>query len=105
VGLHTDFNYDYHVSFTQEELAKNEAFYNYTSYKPSPTAEREGVSYNNNGERYYVRSQETLPTGMKLNLRFEFEKTGQEKFGAGGIGRLYINDKKVGETDFPRTVT
>jgi predicted dithiol-disulfide oxidoreductase (DUF899 family) len=40
----TDFNYDYHVSFTQEELAKNEAFYNYTSYKPSPTAEREGVS-------------------------------------------------------------
>jgi hypothetical protein len=66
--------------------------------------------YNNNGERYYVRHviycyQETLPTGMKLNLRFEFEKTGQEKFGAGGIGRLYINDKKVGETDFPRTVT
>lgn len=60
--------------------------------------------YNNNGERYYVRSQETLPTGMKLNLRFEFEKTGQEKFGAGGIGRLYINDKKVGETKFPRTV-
>ena len=40
----TDFNYDYHVSFTQEELAKNEAFYNYTSYKPSSTAEREGVS-------------------------------------------------------------
>jgi predicted dithiol-disulfide oxidoreductase (DUF899 family) len=40
----TDFNYDYHVSFTQEELAKNEAFYNYTSYKPSPTAEREGIS-------------------------------------------------------------
>ena len=26
----TDFNFDYHVSFTQEELVKNEAFYNYT---------------------------------------------------------------------------
>jgi predicted dithiol-disulfide oxidoreductase (DUF899 family) len=25
----TDFNFDYHVSFTQEELAKKEAFYNY----------------------------------------------------------------------------
>ena len=40
----TDFNFDYHVSFTQEELAKNEAFYNYTIYRPSPSAEREGVS-------------------------------------------------------------
>jgi predicted dithiol-disulfide oxidoreductase (DUF899 family) len=40
----TDFNFDYHVSFTQEELVKNEAFYNYTKYKPRPTAEREGVS-------------------------------------------------------------
>ena len=48
--------------------------------------------------------EETLPTGVMLNLRFEFEKTGQEKFGAGGIGRLYINDNKVGETEFPRTV-
>ena len=28
----------------------------------------------------------------KVKLRFEFEKTGQEKYGAGGIGRLYIND-------------
>ena len=25
----TDFNFDYHVSFTQEELAKKVAFYNY----------------------------------------------------------------------------
>ncbi|MGE5661173.1 MAG: hypothetical protein ACM3X1_02890 [Ignavibacteriales bacterium] len=60
--------------------------------------------YNNNGECYYVRSQETIPTGIKSNLRFEFEKTGQEKFGAGGIGRLYINDDKVGEAKIPHTV-
>ena len=30
----TDFNFDYHVSFTQEELAKNEAYYNYNLSKP-----------------------------------------------------------------------
>jgi predicted dithiol-disulfide oxidoreductase (DUF899 family) len=43
-SYHTDFNFDYHVSFTQEELAKNEAFYNYNFYKPFPSPEREGVS-------------------------------------------------------------
>jgi arylsulfatase A-like enzyme len=60
--------------------------------------------YNNNGERYYVRSEGEIPRGVKLNLRYEFEKTGQEKFGAGGIGRLYINGNKVGEEDIPHTV-
>jgi predicted dithiol-disulfide oxidoreductase (DUF899 family) len=43
-SYHTDFNFDYHVSFTQEELAKNEAFYNYNFYKPFLNPEREGVS-------------------------------------------------------------
>jgi arylsulfatase len=60
--------------------------------------------YNNNGECYYVRSEKAIPTGGKLNLRYEFEKTGQEKFGAGGLGRLYINDEKVGEGEIPHTV-
>jgi len=42
----TDFNYDYHVSFTQDEFAKNEALYNYSAYAPRKvnTADREGVS-------------------------------------------------------------
>ncbi|MPZ06514.1 MAG: DUF899 domain-containing protein [Nitrososphaeraceae archaeon] len=39
----TDFNFDYHVSFTQEVLAKNEAFYNYIA-QANPGPEREGVS-------------------------------------------------------------
>jgi hypothetical protein len=39
-----------------------------------------------------------------VNLRFEFEKTGKEKFGAGGIGGLYINNEKVGECQIPRRV-
>ena len=39
----TDFNFDYHVSFTQEELAKKKAFYNFISQNPR-TSEREGIS-------------------------------------------------------------
>ena len=39
----TDFNFDYHVSFTPEELAKKEAFYNFISQDPL-TSEREGTS-------------------------------------------------------------
>jgi predicted dithiol-disulfide oxidoreductase (DUF899 family) len=38
----TDFNYDLHVSFTEEQLAKEEVFYNYTARPFLP--EREGVS-------------------------------------------------------------
>jgi hypothetical protein len=56
------------------------------------------------GELYYVRSEKEVPVGKSVKLRFEFEKTGKERFGAGGVGRLYINDEKVGEGQIPRTV-
>lgn len=39
----TDFNFDYHVSFTQKELAKKEAFYNYIP-QDTQSPEKEGVS-------------------------------------------------------------
>ncbi len=39
----TNFNFDYHVSFTPNELAKKEAFYNYTMQDPGEP-EREAVS-------------------------------------------------------------
>ena len=39
----TDFNFDYHVSFTPEEVTRQEAFYNYTVQR-QPVSEREGVS-------------------------------------------------------------
>ena len=60
--------------------------------------------YNYLGEHYFVRSTKEVPTVRKVKLGFEFEKTGQKKFGAGGIGRLYINDGKVGEDQIPRTI-
>ena len=42
-SLDTDFNFDYHVSFTPEESSKKEAFYNY-NLEDSNSSEREGVS-------------------------------------------------------------
>ena len=39
----TDFNFDYHVSFTQEELDKKEAFYNYIA-QDTQSPEKEGIS-------------------------------------------------------------
>jgi predicted dithiol-disulfide oxidoreductase (DUF899 family) len=39
----TDFNYDYHVSFTPEEQASGEAYYNYAR-QPLADSERPGIS-------------------------------------------------------------
>jgi predicted dithiol-disulfide oxidoreductase (DUF899 family) len=39
----TDFNYDYHVSFTADEMARKKAFYNFAFKDPS-VSERQGVS-------------------------------------------------------------
>jgi predicted dithiol-disulfide oxidoreductase (DUF899 family) len=39
----TDFNFDYHVSFTPEEIANKQAFFNYAVQDPGPP-EREGHS-------------------------------------------------------------
>jgi predicted dithiol-disulfide oxidoreductase (DUF899 family) len=39
----SDFNYDFHVSFTPEDLAKNEVEYNY-SRRPFPIADAPGLS-------------------------------------------------------------
>jgi hypothetical protein len=59
--------------------------------------------YNYLHKRTYIRSTKEVPIGEKVKPRYEFEKTGQEKYGAGGIGQLYINDEKVGEGQIPQT--
>jgi hypothetical protein len=60
--------------------------------------------YNYLNKRTYIRSTREVPTGKKVKLRIQFEKTGQERYGAGGMGRLYINGDKVGEGQIPRTM-
>ena len=53
-------------------------------------------------EYYYVESSEKLPAG-KVNVRYHFDFT-DKKPGGGGTGRLYINDKLVGEGRIDKTV-
>ena len=42
-SFHTDFNFDYYVSFTPEEIQRGEAFHNYVRTAPGGT-ERVGIS-------------------------------------------------------------
>lgn len=36
-------------------------------------------------------------------IRYEFEKTGPEPLGAGGVGRLFVDDRPCGQAEIPRT--
>ena len=51
---------------------------------------------------YYVEGTEKLPAGT-VNVRYHFDFT-DKKPGGGGTGRLYINDKLVGEARIDKTV-
>jgi arylsulfatase len=52
-------------------------------------------------ERFTVQGSEKLKGG-KSTLRFEFDYDGGG-LGKGGLGTLFVNDKKVGETRIPHT--
>ena len=41
----TDFNFDYHVSFTPEELAKKRAFYNFVTEDPHSSERKESAYF------------------------------------------------------------
>lgn len=61
--------------------------------------------YNLSGITFtYIRSDKTLTPG-RHTIRYEFEKTGKEPYGAGGVGRLYLDGKKVCEGQIPRTTS
>ncbi|NLG49391.1 MAG: arylsulfatase, partial [Chloroflexi bacterium] len=65
-------------------------------------------AYNYVGRKlYHLVSSEPVPKG-RHQLRYEFEMTGKPDIahgkGAPGIGRLYIDDKQVGQIDLPLTI-
>jgi predicted dithiol-disulfide oxidoreductase (DUF899 family) len=72
-SYNTDFNYDYHISFTSEELAKNKVFYNYID-QVNPGKEREGVSIfykNSSGKIFHTYS--TYARGIDiLNTAYNY---------------------------------
>jgi arylsulfatase len=47
-----------------------------------------------------VQSRTSIPTDADVELKFVFTKTGENK----GVGRLYVDRKRVGEGPIPRTV-
>jgi arylsulfatase A-like enzyme len=61
-------------------------------------------AYNYPGPIYtYIRASEPLAPG-RHQVRYEFEKTGKEVFGAGGTGRVYADGDLVAEGEIERTV-
>jgi predicted dithiol-disulfide oxidoreductase (DUF899 family) len=62
----TDFNFDYHVSFTPEELARKQAFFNYTLQDPG-ASEREGISvFCRDGEGNVFHTYSTYERGIDM---------------------------------------
>jgi len=68
-----DFNFDYHVSFTEKELEKKEAFYNFT-IQDLDISEREGVSvfYKDSSSRIF-HTYSTYARGIDmLNTAYNY---------------------------------
>jgi predicted dithiol-disulfide oxidoreductase (DUF899 family) len=62
----TDFNYDYHVSFTPDEEAKKKAFFNYKMQDPD-NSDREGASvYYKNAKGQVFHTYSTYERGIDM---------------------------------------
>lgn len=69
----TDFNYDFQASFTEEEVKKEQAFYNYTMQDPMST-DREGVSVFYKDEAGHIfHTYSTYARGIDMmNITYQF---------------------------------
>jgi predicted dithiol-disulfide oxidoreductase (DUF899 family) len=72
----TDFNFDYHVSFTPEERVKKKGFYNFTMQDPGPP-EREGHSvFYKDGAGTVFHTYSCYARGNdKLNIHYHYLDT------------------------------
>jgi predicted dithiol-disulfide oxidoreductase (DUF899 family) len=69
----SDFNFDYRVSFTPEEITEGKAYYNY-AVRPNTSSEKEGVSVfykNEKGEIFHTYSCYARGIDM-LNAAYQF---------------------------------
>ena len=69
----SDFNSDYHVSFTPNEMAKKSAVYNFTMQDPE-VSEREGVSvFHKNADGVLFHTYSTYARGIDmLNVDYQY---------------------------------
>jgi predicted dithiol-disulfide oxidoreductase (DUF899 family) len=70
---HTDFNYDFQASFTEEEVTNKMAFYNYDFQNPI-SSDREGVSVFYKGEDANIfHTYSTYARGIDMmNITYQF---------------------------------
>lgn len=87
----TDFNFDFHVSFTPEEMRKKKAFYNFKLQNPD-APEREGVSvFTRDPKGKVFRSYSTFARGIELlNLDYKYLDIVPEGRGEGGRGPFWV---------------
>jgi len=87
----SDFNFDYHVSFTPEEMAAKRAFFNYTMRDPR-AREREGHSIfykDASGEVFHTYSCYDRGND-KLNLHYHYLDLVPKGRGEGGRGPYWV---------------
>ena len=87
----TDFNFDFHVSFTPGEMAKKKAFYNFKPQNPD-APEREGVSVFARDARGRVfRTYSTFARGIEaLNLDYKYLDVVPKGRDEGGRGPFWV---------------
>jgi predicted dithiol-disulfide oxidoreductase (DUF899 family) len=87
----TDFNFDFHVSFTPEELARKKAFYNFKLQDPG-VADREGVSvFSKDAKGRIFRTYSTFARGIELlNLDYKYLDVVPKGRDEGGRGPFWV---------------
>jgi len=87
----TDFNFDYHVSFTPEEVQKKEAFYNFTRQDPR-SSEREGVSvFYKDAEGRIFLTYSTFARGIDMmNVDYQYLDLTPKGRDEGGRGPFWV---------------
>jgi len=90
-SFETDFNFDFHVSFTPEEMKAKKAFYNFALQDPGPS-EREGVSvfYKDPKGRVF-RTYSTYARGIDmLNVDYQYLDLVPKGRDEGGRGPFWV---------------
>jgi predicted dithiol-disulfide oxidoreductase (DUF899 family) len=87
----SDFNFDYYVSFTPEEVAKREAFYNYVVQR-QPASEREGVSvFFKDGQGRIFHTYSAYARGIDmLNVDYHYLDLVPKGRDEGGRGPFWV---------------
>ena len=87
----SDFNFDFHVSFTPKEMQKKKAFYNFKLQNPD-APEREGVSvFTKNAKGGIFRTYSTFARGIEaLNLDYKYLDVVPKGRDEGGRGPFWV---------------